>query len=689
MTSPTQGHGHVQAEVPGQYQPGAQSQTQAYEPHPFIGGRNAALRALTAWRAGAPEAPRVVALTGSPGTGCSRLLTGFLMLCDPEYRKQLPLDALDPATVPPELPAPAVPGPDGLTAAQLLWVLADHYDLAATRAADVYAELGARTGPVTVVVPDVDRAGPVRAASEPARLVREVLKPLAAVETVRLLVDVPRTLATELVEGLPPGTALIIDLDDPQWADPEGLVLQADAMLRPEFGAPELPFTTDDAARRALATAIARRAGDGAGSRLTVQLAVQSILTQPDGFDPANESQLPRSIGEALNLHAVRLGAEPLSLRRILAPLALAEGDGLPPALLAPLASAAAGEDMSEAVAGGMLLAAPFIQALGIEDESVPEPDRTLIRLQHPGIAATIRAGLPDIPGAQARIAMHLLEGVPEQNWAKAAPYVRDHIAAHTLEAGILPQLLTDPGLFVHSDPVHLRAAVEAVPVESLDSPARTYLRTAPLLTRTEAPAVLRAALLETAFVEDGLSDYADAVRRTVAGLPWHTLWSAPVEGVSAVSVGRLPRTAAAQSPGENPESASDREPESASSEQEALPVVALVVPVGTPGARPVDDADGPAVLLYGLTEPGHADGDPAQVLRPSEDERAAAPLAFSRGADYVRVWDRADEDVVAALISDTPVTAADLSPDGVLVVATERGVKALRILSHTPAIAS
>ncbi|MGW0311534.1 hypothetical protein [Streptomyces flavidovirens] len=54
---------------------------------------------------------------------------------------------------------------------------------------------------------------------------------------------------------------------------------------------------------------------------------------------------------------------------------------------------------------------------------------------------------------------------------------------------------------------MRLRAALEAVPPEGLGAAARSYLRTAPLLTRTEAPAQLRAALLETAFVEDGLPE--------------------------------------------------------------------------------------------------------------------------------------------------------------------------------------
>ncbi|MGW3120270.1 ATP-binding protein [Streptomyces sp. NPDC001107] len=643
--------------------------TEDYAPHPHVGGRTAALRALAAWRAAAPGAPRVVVLTGSSGSGCSRLVTGFLMLCDPEFRGRLPLDEMDPSTVPPQLPAPAVPAPAGLTSAQILWLLADHYELKATRTEDVYAELAALDEPVTVVVPDVDRAGPVRAAGEPARLVREVLAPLAATGTVRLLAEVPRPLAAELAAGLPPGSVQIIDLDEPQWADPEGLVLHAQAALNPAFGAPELPFTVDPAARLALGAAIGRRAGT---SPLVVQLAVHCVLMAPEGFDPADERHLPASVGEALDLHARRLGADPQTLRLMLAPLALAEADGIPVHLWARLASAVAGQDMSRAFADGMLLAGPFVQPEEQEEEQEGDGGRTLLRLLHPAVGDEIRAGLPSVRAAQTQIAMALLEAVPGQDWSRADPYVRDHIAGHTLEAGLLPQLLTDPGLFVHADPVSLRAAVEAVPSGELGAPARTYLRTAPLLTRTQVPAALRAALLETAFVEDGLPEYADAIHgRLGLDLPWQTLWSLPVPGVSAVTVGSLPQP-----------------------EGPAVPVAVLVTPAGTPGARPVGESEGEArsaVLVHGLLRPdeGLDDIDPGQILRPSDDERAASPLGLSRGADYLRVWDRASQEVVAALISDTPFTAADLSPDGILVVATERGAKALRIGPADPAIAS
>ncbi|MGW4872083.1 ATP-binding protein [Streptomyces chartreusis] len=641
--------------------------TEDYAPHPHIGGRDAALRALSAWRGSAPGAPRVVVLTGGSGSGRSRLLTGFLMLCDPEYRKRLPLDEMDPSTVPPDLPAPAVPTAEGLTAAQLLWLLADHYELDAGSTEDVFAELAALAEPVTVVVPDVDRAGPVRATGEPARVVREVLAPLAATGTVRLLTEVPRPVVAELTSGLPSGTVRVIDLDEPEWADPEGLVLHAQAALNPEFGAPELPFTVEPAVRLALGAAIGRRAG----SPLVVQLAVNGILMAPEGFDPADERHLPTSVGEALDLHAGRLGADPQTLRLLLAPLALAESDGMPVGLWATLVSAVAGRDMSQALADGMLLAGPFVQPREEAAADTEDGPRMSLGLLHPAVGDEIRAGLPSVRAAQTQVAMALLEAVPEQDWSKADPYVRDHIAGHTLEAGLLPQLLTDPGLFVHADPVPLRAAVEAVPASELGAPARTYLRTAPVLTRTQPPTLLRAALLETAFVEDGLPEYADAIHQRLGlELPWRTLWSLPVPGISAVTVGTLPHP-----------------------DGTTTPVAVLVVPAGTPGARPVGgpgEEPRAAVLVHDLVRPGDlGDVDPALIVRPSEEQRAAAPLGLSRGADYLRVWARADQEVVAALISDTPFTAADLSPDGILLLATERGAKALRIRAADPGIAS
>ncbi|MGW1837183.1 ATP-binding protein [Streptomyces sp. NPDC002067] len=632
-----------------------------YAPHPYIGGRTAVLRALSAWRMSWPGAPRVIALTGAPGSGRGRLLTGFLMLCDPEFRTRLPLDDLDPATVPPDLPAPAVPRPDGLTAAQLLWTVADHFGLAATRAADIFTELGAREEPVTVVVPDITAAGPVRAAGEPARLVREVLAPLAAVPTVQLLAVVPREAAAELTAGLPQGQAQIIDLDAPEWADPEGLVRHAAAALDPARGAAALPFTTDARRREALAGALASRAD---GSHLTVELAVRSALLAPDGFDPDDPERLPATVGQAVDLHARRLGEDPQTLRQLLAPLALAEGDGLPLPLWGPLADAVAERGAGRAPAEDAPLTAPFVTRVDAPSAAGDggADGRPLVRLVHPALAAEIRGQLPDLRGAQTRIAMKLLEAVPGQDWSRADPYVRDHLAGHTLDAGLLPQLLTDPGLFTHADPVVLRAAVEAVPLQELGAPARTYLRTAPLLTRSGAAPALRAAFLETAFVEDGLLPYAQALHGLGLALPWRTLWSLPAAGVTTVAAGVLPR-------GPVP-----------------VPVMVGRAPDGTPGARSLPGGEG-VYAVHALADGTPVDAAPEQVVHPSEEERAAAPFSVGHGDGYVRIRDRRTQEVVVSVLTDTPVLGADLSADGVLLIATERGVTARRLTAAAPAV--
>ncbi|MBU7596070.1 ATP-binding protein [Streptomyces sp. P38-E01] len=533
--------------------------SQPHRPHPYIGGRNAVLRTLAAWQMDWPGAPRVVVLTGSPGTGRTRILEGFLMFGDPEQRARLDPDSLDPATVPPDLPPPTVLSPAGRTTGQLLADLAGVLSLPSAEPDRVFAELAARTEPLALVVPEVDRAGPVAAAEEPVRLVRELLKPLAALPTVRLVAAVPRALATELKREPTPGTALLIDLDEKRWSDLEGLVNQAASHLDTAAaaaggaaggtaggtGATGIAGTMSGAVhpllgpgathRRKLAEAYVARLDPGAESRLTVRLALSSALTQADWFlahrgnvvraEPAPDASagtpadpvtalaetLPTDLSAVLDLHATRAGVAPATLRAVLTPLALAEHQGLPAELHGPLASAVAGRDMNTTVAELAALTEPFVERVEGHDG---DRTRTLLRLVHPALADTVRAGLQDVGTAQTRTAMALLEEVPEQDWSKADPYVRDHIASHTLAAGLLPQLLTDPGLFTYADPVCLHAAVASVPADSLGAAARTYLRTAPALIDGDVPPTRRAELLEAAFTEDGLTEHATALRQ-------------------------------------------------------------------------------------------------------------------------------------------------------------------------------
>ncbi|MFJ9178777.1 SUKH-4 family immunity protein [Streptomyces sp. NPDC102360] len=582
-----------------QQHPMAAPQQIAYEPHPFIGGRASALRALAAWRAAVPEAPRVALLTGSPGCGSSRLLTGFLMLCDPGHRERIDLARLDPWTVPPPLPAPAVPSAAGRTPAQVLWLLADHYGLDVARDAEVYKALGA--GERAIVVPDVDEAGPVRAGRGPERMARELLLPLAGLPSVRLLAEVPRAVAAEIAAALPAGAAQVIDLDAPEHADLQGLTLQTQLALDPNFGAPRLPFTEDPQMRLWLAQGIASRTATGpGGSRLTAQLAANAHLLAPE--PPPNATFFPADPAEAVAMHAQRLGVDPALLPAMLAPLALAEGEGLPLPLWAPLASALAARDLSQEIANGMPLAGPFVTTVNDADAAAP----TLVALTHQALGEAIRATLPDVRAAHLCLAMELLERVPDAGWEQADPYVRDGIVGHLLGAGQLPRLLKDPWLLVHTDPVVLRFALEEIAADertraALPAPGRTYLRIAPLMTRTQAGPEQRARILASAFEEDGLAQYARALGSTAA---------TEENGPAAQGAGATDPAAQAEGPGP---AASHRTPP--------------VVPQRTapPSTAPASPQRTPTVVDYPLAPPAPATS-PAASPQPHQPTPVPAP---------------------------------------------------------------
>ncbi|MFJ5885037.1 ATP-binding protein [Kitasatospora cineracea] len=606
---------------------------QPYQPHPYLGGRAVALRALAAWRAGGAGVARTVLVTGGSGSGRSRLLAGFLMLCEPSRRGEFELSVLDPATVPPgELPAPPVFDATGLSAVQLRWLVADHFSPGAVRAEELdgrLAGIGSVGEPVAVVVADTDRAGVLPQLGEPARVAEEVLRPLALAAGVRLLADVDRADADRLAAVLPAGELLVIDLDREPWRDEEGLRLQAELSLQQPDGAAQLARTAD--------------------GPLVVRLAAWSARSAPDGPVP-----LPRTVGDALDLQAERHGVTELTLRRLLAPLALAgPGEPLPLELWAPLASAVAGKDLGPALAGGQHLLLPFFDLVTAEGRP------PAVRIVHPALGAELRARLGStVHEVQRRLATALLATLSEKDggdgdgpgrWAAAAPYVREQVVGHALEGGLLPGLLADPGFLLHAEQVRLRAAVEQLAAAGAELPplARTWLRLAPLFTRQEPGPELRAALLEHAARQDGLPAPEFGLR-----LPWRTLWARPLAGVRAV-------TAAVR------------------------PTGGAVLVAYRPGAEP-------ELAAYDALT-GEPDGtDPALLVRPTDEERSATPLGLSTGGDYLRLWTREADGRTGAqaalFLSAEPLGGADLTPDGLLLLADARGVAALR--PTTPAAA-
>ncbi|MFI9787661.1 ATP-binding protein [Kitasatospora sp. NPDC051984] len=594
--------------------------TVAHQPHPHLGGRAAALRTLAAWRSGTADAPRTVLITGDSGSGRTRLLTAFLMLCDPAHRALIDTDALDPSTVPPaDQPAPPVLDATGLTAVQLRWLLADRFAPGTDRADQlpaVLAGIGTPQQPQTVVLADIDRAGTLTGTDEPAKVTSEVLLPLALNPGVRLLADLPRTEAARLAEDVPDGQVRILDLDQDPWRDPDALLRQA------ELAVPD--------------PVVARQLAAVADSPLVVRLAGWSVQAHPTGPLP-----LPRSAGDALDLHAERCGADELTLRRLLAPLALAgPGEPLPFELWAPVASAVAGKDLGPALAAGRDLLLPFF------DLATTDNGRPGARIVHPAVADEIRERLGrtarEVHRRIATALLATLDGDRPQRWADTPRYVREQLAGHALHGGLLDQLLTDPGFLLHAEQHRLRAAVDRLDPAALPPLGRTWLRLAPLFTRQELDVELRAALLDHAARQDGLP----GVDTTGLDVPWHTLWARPLTGVGAV-------TAAVRPDGNH-----------------------LLV-AHRPGHQP-------ELTAYDARTGEIDHTDPGQLARPDEDQRAAGNLALSIGGDYVRLWQRDPADgsaigPIGAFLSAAPLAGADLTPDGLLLIADAHGIAALR----------
>ncbi|GLW69667.1 hypothetical protein Kpho02_19660 [Kitasatospora phosalacinea] len=597
-----------------------------YQPHPYVGGRAVALRDLAAWRSGGADAPRTVLITGGSGSGRSRLLTGFLLLCEPSERERFDLAALDPATVPPGgLPAPPVFAAAGRTSLQLRWLVADHFAPGAVRADELagrLAGIGSPEQPVAVVVADVDRAGVLAGPGEPALVAEQVLRPLALAPGVRLLADVDRAEARWLAGELPGDQLLVIDLDREPWRDEEGLRLQAEYSLRDPAGAAELARTAD--------------------GPLVVRLAAWSSRSAPDGPDTAGGPvPVPRTVGDVLDLQAELHGTDELTLRRLLAPLALSgPGEPLPLEFWAPLASAVAGKDLGPALAGGQHLLLPFFDLASAEGEP------PAVRIVHPALAAELRerfsGTVHEVQRRLTRALLATLDGDGPGRWARAAPYVREQLAGHALEGGVLPELMADPGFLVHAEQVRLRAAVERLVAAGTELPplGRTWLRLATLFVRQQLGPRLRAALLEHGARQDGLPAPEFGLE-----LPWRTLWARPLAGVRGV-------TAAVGPAGES-----------------------LLV-----AYRPGQE---PELAAYDVLTGEPAECDPERVARPGEEQRAATPLGISTGADYLRLWTRGADgrtgEQVAAFVSGAPLGGADLTPEGLLLLADVRGVAVLR----------
>jgi WD40 repeat protein len=494
----------------------------------YFSGRTAVLRRLVAWLATPGGDGRGRVVTGRPGCGKSSVLSRVVVLSDLAYRRGLDLSDADPGTLVPEGIVDVAVHARHKRLDDLVARMAADLKVAADGPGELLREISrrARDGIKTVIVVDaLDEAGSGTASDtgargEPSRIARELLRPLSDIRGVHLLVGT----RWEQVRNL--GHAVeVLDLDAAELTSEVDVAAYATRMLlAPDE--PDLPTPYRGRAELAgtVGAAVARRA---AGVYLVARMTARGLRRADEPVDvtvPGWDAKLPSEIGEAFEDYLDRFGADGARVRRLLAPLAFAEGKGLPrdlwPALATAITALACTEEDIEwlrAVAGDYIA-------------EVTEKGRSVFRLYHQTLAEHLRSAQPwPATEVQSRIVAALADSVPGRrtgtpSWFEAHPYVLAHLATHAAAAGCVDGLVRDPGFLLAADQLALLRALEAT---SGDRERRIRAAFEQVAHRVaEGGLGERAAYLQLSARRCDAVEFADDIDQLRLPMPWSARWA-------------------------------------------------------------------------------------------------------------------------------------------------------------------
>ncbi|MFD8724426.1 caspase family protein [Streptomyces sp. NPDC059629] len=494
----------------------------------YFTGRASALQKLSEWIGGTSELGDAVVVTGSAGVGKSSLLGRLVLIADPVHRATLT-----------DL-APGTPLPLGRVDAaiharhklldDIVTAVADAAGVAADRATLLRA-LAERTEPLVIVVDALDEAGTAGTDGADGHLVAAFLDRLARTGGVRLVVGA----RPHVVSALGARFA-VMNLDDAQWTAPGDLAAYARKLLRAPDGPGSRGGYTDPGLAVTVAEAVADRAeGNYLVARLTARaLAHRATLldtTVPDWAEqlPRPAAKSPRPAGPAFRWALdQQLGDESERAGRLLLPLALSEGAGLPSTGLWPAIASevSAGPVTTDDIRWLLDHAGSHIV------EALDPDDRSVYRLYHESFADELRAERAS-PRTSAAVTRALLASVPAdpatglRDWSAAEPYVRDHLATHAVAAGMVDELVVDPLFLLTAEPGALQRALSHVTSPEAVAARTAYERVASVLAGEPDPGV-RYTQLKLAALQSGATLLVQGVRQRAPDLPWDTRFVLP-----------------------------------------------------------------------------------------------------------------------------------------------------------------
>ncbi len=479
-------------------------------------GRDKALRRVYAWLRQSDRRSDALVVTGNPGSGKTAVLGLLSALNDPDHRRSFDADdlplatLLQPGTIDVSIYAGTLPV-EGVLAA-----LAAVAGVHARTVTDLLRGIRNRRDPLLVLIDALDEA------SDPPQLVQRLLRPLIdyGEGKIRLLLGT----RVHLLRAIGADVDLI-NLDDPEYADPASVRLYAERALLRSF--PDTPYRQ---AAQPVVTGVADAVAAAAGtSFLVARILAQTEAQASAVADPSDagwRAGLPSKAGDAMRRDLdQRLQHDAVRARALLLPLAYAQGPGLPwETIWRRLANALSPvEDFGN---DDLLWLRSVAGAYMIETAA---GDRSAYRLYHQSLVEHLREDR-DETRDHAAIAEALIAHVQQlpdgtRDWAGSHPYIRSSLASHSAYGGVLDRLLHDAMfLMIASTPEMLAALPHAVSHQG-QAAADAYRRTVPYLRERRSHAEFLA-YLELAAVCGRAPMLSEQIRELGRRRPWSPRWS-------------------------------------------------------------------------------------------------------------------------------------------------------------------
>jgi WD40 repeat protein len=502
-------------------------------------GRKRALTEIVRWLAAPTGDGKVRVITGRPGAGKSALLNYLVHFSEPRRRpetSQWPGEDFQPI-----LSADNIDVAVNLrqrTLEDVVRAMAKQIDLETADANGFIAMLLQRNSTV-IVVDAVDEA------LESKDIIANLLIPLVHLSSVRLIVGMRPNSPDGHVTALG-GNVVEINLSSSDYFDPQDMLEYVrHRLLRANYVALGQE-------QQQHAEAIAAKAGN---IFLIARLLCDNLIVAAGtGRQTVSIPDTSASVPAAFDEYLSRFDAMPGFSKRVaidlLTPLAWAEGEGLPWETIWPrLASAISNREYADADIRRLL------DHAGAYIVEANENERSVYRLYHEALSEHIRS-LADAEKVQRSISDTLkatirhVSGSTSKDWAKAHPYIRSHLAVHAARAGILDDLMGDPGFLLFSNPTRLLRAAQACRTTEAKETGSLYQR-AMVYAKGQSTAEL-AAYFRMLLMESGLEQLAQRLEAGCDPASWSCRWtswrrvpqhfvlSKQAQGSTALSIGFL-----------------------------------------------------------------------------------------------------------------------------------------------------